>query len=75
MLGFGFQVMLLEGSSGDLIPKMKERFGITAFDFIFLDHWKDRYVPDTKLLEVRNRPRGWHKVSMPHFFTNPTLIK
>lgn len=44
----------MEGPSGDLIPKMKERFGIKSFDFVFLDHWKDRYVPDTKLLEVRS---------------------
>lgn len=42
----------MEGASGDLIPKMKEQFGIKSFDFVFLDHWKDRYVPDTKLLEV-----------------------
>lgn len=31
---------------------MKEHFGIETFDFIFLDHWKDRYLPDTKLMEV-----------------------
>ncbi|KAL6459273.1 hypothetical protein MHYP_G00327450 [Metynnis hypsauchen] len=49
--GIQDKVTLVEGSSGDLIPKMKERFGITSLDFIFLDHWKERYVPDTKLLE------------------------
>ncbi|XP_072537478.1 catechol O-methyltransferase A [Salminus brasiliensis] len=49
--GLQDKVILVEGPSGELIPKMKERFGITTFDFIFLDHWKDRYVPDTKLLE------------------------
>lgn len=46
------QVQLVEGPSGDLIPKMKEQFGITTFDLVFLDHWKDRYLPDTKLLEA-----------------------
>ncbi|XP_016411750.1 catechol O-methyltransferase-like [Sinocyclocheilus rhinocerous] len=49
--GLQDKVTVVEGPSGDLIPKMKERFGIKSFDFVFLDHWKDRYVPDTKLLE------------------------
>uniref|UniRef100_A0A8C6UNB7 catechol O-methyltransferase n=1 Tax=Neogobius melanostomus TaxID=47308 RepID=A0A8C6UNB7_9GOBI len=44
-------IHLIEGASGDWIPKMKERFGVKTFDLIFLDHWKDRYLPDTKLLE------------------------
>lgn len=42
----------MEGASGDLIPRMKELFGVTAFDLVFLDHWKDRYLPDTKLMEA-----------------------
>ncbi|XP_075904031.1 catechol O-methyltransferase B [Nelusetta ayraudi] len=45
------KVHLVEGASGDLIPRMKELFGVTAFDLVFLDHWKDRYLPDTKLME------------------------
>ncbi|KAI4872272.1 hypothetical protein NFI96_027702 [Prochilodus magdalenae] len=49
--GLQDMITLVEGSSGDWIPKMKEQLGITTFDFVFLDHWKDRYVPDTKLLE------------------------
>ncbi|KAB5567191.1 hypothetical protein PHYPO_G00229950 [Pangasianodon hypophthalmus] len=49
--GLQDKVTVVEGSSGDLIPQMKERFGITTFDFIFLDHWKDRYLPDIKLFE------------------------
>lgn len=47
------KVLLVEGPSGDLIPKMKEQYGITTFDLVFLDHWKDRYLPDTRLLEAR----------------------
>lgn len=31
---------------------MKEQFGVKAFDLVFLDHWKDRYLPDTKLMEA-----------------------
>lgn len=42
----------MEGASGDLIPRMKELFGVTAFDLVFLDHWKDQYLPDTKLMEA-----------------------
>lgn len=49
--GLQDKVILVEGPSGDLIPKMKQQHGIKSFDFVFLDHWKDRYVPDTKLLE------------------------
>lgn len=31
---------------------MKEQFGVKTFDLVFLDHWKDRYLPDTKLIEA-----------------------
>lgn len=50
-----WQICLVEGASGDLIPKMQELFGIKTFDFVFLDHWKDRYLPDIKLLEVKKQ--------------------
>lgn len=46
------QIQLVEGPSGDWIPKIKEQFGIKTFDLVFLDHWKDRYLPDTKLMEA-----------------------
>ncbi|AWP03355.1 putative metabotropic glutamate receptor 6-like [Scophthalmus maximus] len=46
------KVHLVEGASGDWIPKLKEQFGIKTFDLVFLDHWKDRYLPDTKLMEA-----------------------
>lgn len=49
---FFLQVQLVEGASGEWIPKMKEQFGVQAFDLVFLDHWKDRYLPDTKLMEA-----------------------
>ncbi|XP_030634163.1 catechol O-methyltransferase B [Chanos chanos] len=49
--GLEDKVQLVEGASGDWIPRMKEHFGIETFDFVFLDHWKDSYLPDTKLLE------------------------
>ncbi|KAI5610506.1 catechol-O-methyltransferase a [Silurus asotus] len=49
--GLQDKVTLVEGASGDLIPQIKKLYGITTFDFIFLDHWKDRYLPDIKLFE------------------------
>ncbi|CAJ1051306.1 catechol O-methyltransferase B isoform X1 [Xyrichtys novacula] len=49
--GLEDKVHLIVGASGDWIPKMKEQFGLNSFDLVFLDHWKDRYLPDTKLME------------------------
>lgn len=49
--GLENKVQLVQGASGDWIPKIKEHFGVTSFDLVFLDHWKDRYLPDTQLLE------------------------
>uniref|UniRef100_A0A3Q3JNB1 catechol O-methyltransferase n=1 Tax=Monopterus albus TaxID=43700 RepID=A0A3Q3JNB1_MONAL len=42
---------LVEGASSDWIPKIKEQFGIKTFDLVFLDHWKEHYLSDTKLME------------------------
>lgn len=52
-----FQVCVLEGESADLIPKMADMFGIQSFDLVFLDHWKDCYVRDIRLLEVTSADR------------------
>ncbi|KAL0978626.1 hypothetical protein UPYG_G00173030 [Umbra pygmaea] len=49
--GLEDKVKLVEGASGDWIPRIKEHFGVRMVDLVFLDHWKDRYLPDTKLLE------------------------
>lgn len=49
--GLQDKIQLVEGASGDWIPRLKEQFGVETFDLVFLDHWKDRYLPDTKLLE------------------------
>ncbi|KAK1801091.1 hypothetical protein P4O66_022793 [Electrophorus voltai] len=48
--GLQDKITLEVGSSSDLIPKMKDHFGITL-NLVFLDHWQDRYLPDIKLLE------------------------
>lgn len=50
--GFAFQVRLLEGPSEEIIPQLKKKYEVDTLDFVFLDHWKDRYTPDTILLQV-----------------------
>ncbi|KAK9807497.1 hypothetical protein WJX72_000971 [[Myrmecia] bisecta] len=37
------------GILGTSIQALRER-GVTTFDFVFLDHWKEAYLPDLKLL-------------------------
>lgn len=49
-----FQVTILLGASYDLIPQLKKKYDVDTLDMVFLDHWKDRYLPDTHLLEVSN---------------------
>ncbi|XP_034389116.1 catechol O-methyltransferase B [Cyclopterus lumpus] len=49
--GLEDKVQLVEGASGDFIPRIKEQFGVKTFDLVFLDHWKEYYLPDTKLME------------------------
>ncbi|XP_010904422.1 catechol O-methyltransferase B [Esox lucius] len=49
--GLEDKVQLVEGASGDWIPRLREHFGVQMFDLVFLDHWKDQYLPDTKQLE------------------------
>ncbi|XP_051864963.1 catechol O-methyltransferase A-like [Pristis pectinata] len=50
--GVGDQVQLLVGSSWDLIPELREKFDVKKLDFVFLDHWKESYTRDAKLLEA-----------------------
>ncbi|XP_032899729.1 catechol O-methyltransferase [Amblyraja radiata] len=49
--GVGGKVEILEGASEDIIPLLKKQHKVDSVDFVFLDHWKDRYRPDTQLLE------------------------
>lgn len=45
------KVTILIGASQDLIPQLKKKHEVDTLDLVFLDHWKDRYLPDTILLE------------------------
>lgn len=49
---FAFQVTLIEGPSEEIIPQLKKKYEVDTLDFVFVDHWKDRYTPDTILLQV-----------------------
>ncbi|KFO34825.1 Catechol O-methyltransferase [Fukomys damarensis] len=49
--GLQDKVTILLGASHELIPQMKTKYGVDTLDMVFLDHWKDRYLPDTHLLE------------------------
>ncbi|MBN3319053.1 TOMT methyltransferase, partial [Atractosteus spatula] len=44
-------VELIIGPSDQVIPKLREDFGIERLDFVFMDHWKRCYLPDLQLLE------------------------
>lgn len=50
--GFAFQVKILEGPSEEIIPQLKKKYEVDTLDFVFLDHWKDRYTPDATLIQV-----------------------
>uniref|UniRef100_A0A8D0HGP7 Catechol O-methyltransferase n=1 Tax=Sphenodon punctatus TaxID=8508 RepID=A0A8D0HGP7_SPHPU len=45
------KVKILEGPAEEIIPQLKKKHEVETLDFVFLDHWKERYKPDTVLLE------------------------
>uniref|UniRef100_A0A8C6HPL5 Catechol O-methyltransferase n=1 Tax=Mus spicilegus TaxID=10103 RepID=A0A8C6HPL5_MUSSI len=49
--GLQDKVTILIGASQDLIPQLKKKYDVDTLDMVFIDHWKDRYLPDTLLLE------------------------
>ncbi|XP_075072809.1 catechol O-methyltransferase-like isoform X2 [Mixophyes fleayi] len=52
--GLKDKVQILEGSTQDIIPQFKKKYEVDTLDFVFVDHWKDRYKSDTQLLEKCN---------------------
>uniref|UniRef100_A0A8C3WCA9 Catechol O-methyltransferase n=1 Tax=Catagonus wagneri TaxID=51154 RepID=A0A8C3WCA9_9CETA len=50
--GLQDRVTVVLGASQDIIPQMKKKYDVDTLDMVFIDHWKDRYLPDTLLLEV-----------------------
>ncbi|CAI5797343.1 catechol O-methyltransferase [Podarcis lilfordi] len=49
--GLSEKITIIEGHSQDIIPQLREKYQVDKVDFVFLDHWKERYCPDTILLE------------------------
>ncbi|XP_066459566.1 catechol O-methyltransferase-like [Eleutherodactylus coqui] len=45
------KVEILEGSTEVIIPSLKTKYGVDRVDFVFIDHFSERYTADTKLLE------------------------
>ncbi|XP_044131513.1 LOW QUALITY PROTEIN: catechol O-methyltransferase-like [Bufo gargarizans] len=48
------KVEILEGSTETIIPSLKTNYGVDQVDFVFIDHFKNFYTSDTKLLEERD---------------------
>ncbi|KAI5098577.1 transmembrane O-methyltransferase, partial [Silurus meridionalis] len=44
-------VELIVRPSDEVIPRLREDFGIERLDFVFMDHWKRCYRPDLRALE------------------------
>ncbi|GAA6083537.1 transmembrane O-methyltransferase homolog [Tachysurus ichikawai] len=44
-------VELIVRPSDEVIPRLREEFGIERLDFVFMDHWKRCYLPDLQALE------------------------
>ncbi|XP_072271778.1 catechol O-methyltransferase-like [Pyxicephalus adspersus] len=49
--GLKDKVQVIEGNTQDIIPQLKKKYEVDKLDFVFVDHWKDKYLPDTQLLE------------------------
>ncbi|XP_077317809.1 catechol O-methyltransferase-like isoform X1 [Lithobates pipiens] len=49
--GLKDKVQILEGNTHDIIPQLKKKYEVDTLDFVFVDHWKEKYLPDTQLLE------------------------
>ncbi|XP_043843706.1 catechol O-methyltransferase isoform X2 [Dromiciops gliroides] len=51
LAGLQDKISILQGPSQEIIPQLKKKYDINTVDMVFMDHWKFRYLPDTKLLE------------------------
>lgn len=50
--GLEDRVSLLNGRAEDLIPTLARRLGGRPVDVLFIDHIKERYLPDLRLIEA-----------------------
>jgi len=49
--GLSHKVKVLVGASNNILPLLREKYNIEAIDVLFIDHWKDIYLRDIKLVE------------------------
>ncbi|XP_072271781.1 catechol O-methyltransferase-like [Pyxicephalus adspersus] len=49
--GLKDKIAIIDGSTEKIIPKLRTDYGLERVNFVFIDHFKDRYTVDTKLLE------------------------
>ncbi|WBW70789.1 COMT 2 protein [Schizosaccharomyces osmophilus] len=59
LTGLSHKVTILASSASESLITLqktlqKEIPGLHAFDFVFIDHWKDLYVPDLRVMESLN---------------------
>lgn len=59
LAGLADCVEIIVGKAGHTLPEFEARLSrendkYTPVDFIFIDHWKDMYVPDLRVLESLN---------------------
>ena len=52
--GVDNRITVVNDYTEKVIPQLRKTFHVDAFDFIFIDHWKEVYLRDLKLLEENN---------------------
>lgn len=59
LAGLSDEVEIIIGEAGTTLPEFEQRLNrekktYSPVDFVFIDHWKDLYVPDLRVLESLN---------------------
>nr|XP_002124861.1 catechol O-methyltransferase A-like [Ciona intestinalis] len=49
--GMEEKIQIVRGFSGEVLPTIDAKYGVRTFDFVFIDHAKDLYDRDLKMLE------------------------
>ena len=52
--GVDKRITIINGDTEKVIPGLRDTYHVDSFDFIFIDHWKEVYLRDFKLLESCN---------------------
>ncbi|KAI8485513.1 hypothetical protein Bbelb_367070 [Branchiostoma belcheri] len=50
--GLQNRIIQIVSDCADVIPQLKTKYGVETLDMVFIDHWKDVYLRDIKLLET-----------------------